>query len=152
MGRGRNSLLPEEKHRRALKNFCIALAKGDQATAKKELDVIESAQGKGELWNGFLWGLNGMYEAAVRKDVRALFVMAYSRLSADEIKKVMADLRREEGALFLSERERGVFEANLFGLETVVEALEKGTIKRENQQGEEAPIVDDEASSSDEQG
>jgi hypothetical protein len=146
MGRGRDSLLPEDKHRRALRNFCIALAKGDQATAKKELDVIESAQGKGELWNGFLWGLNGMYEAATRKDIRALFVMAYSKLSPEEIKKIMAELKREEGVLFLSERERGVLEANLLGLETVLDALEKGIIKREEKTADQTQILDEDSS------
>ena len=131
MKRGRNTLLPDEKSRRSFRNFCLALAKGDQSTAKKELDNIEAIGGKGELWNGFLWGLNGMYDASARKDERATFVMAYSRLMPEEIRKIVNALREEEKALFITERERGVFEANIYALDAIAEAIEKGQIKRE---------------------
>jgi len=131
MKRGRDSLLPDEKYKRSFRNLCLALARGDQNTAKKELDVIEGLDGRGELWNGFLWGLAGIYDSAIRKDERATFVLAYSRLSAEDIKKLIINLKDQEKVLFLSERERGVFEANIYALEAIKDAIEKGSIKRE---------------------
>ena len=129
MKRGRRTLLPEERHKKALKDFCLSLYKGDLQAAKKALDVIESANGKGELWNGFLWGLNGIYEASARKDKRSAFYYQLSRLREGEISGLISSMRNEEKSPFLGERERGVFEANLYALQELLSLLQKGAIK-----------------------